>query len=78
MTFPAHHGLILPVMSRWSDSFDALALSMGAGMPDVTDTVVFLGLLETLQRAYGRLACLIVPDIKLFLLAAGDVQLKPL
>jgi hypothetical protein len=49
MTFPAHQGLILPVIRRWPNSFDALALSVGAAMPDITDS--FLGNLARLTSA---------------------------
>lgn len=44
MTFPAHQGLILPIVRRWPNSFDALALSVGAAMPDIIDTILGLSL----------------------------------
>ena len=54
MTFPAHQGLILPVVRRWPNSFDALALSVGAAMPDVTDTVLGFGINGYFKQWYGH------------------------
>jgi uncharacterized protein DUF4184 len=54
MTFPAHQGLILPVLGRWPDSFDALALSVGAAMPDVTDTVLGFQINGYFKQWYGH------------------------
>src|SRR5215212_6242594 len=54
MTFPAHQGLILPVMGRWPNSFDALALSVGAAMPDITDTVLGFLLNGYFRQWYGH------------------------
>jgi hypothetical protein len=54
MTFPAHQGLILPVMRRWPNSFDALALSVGAAMPDVTDTVLGFLINGYFKQWYGH------------------------
>jgi hypothetical protein len=54
MTFPAHQGLILPVVRRWPNSFDALALSVGAAMPDITDTVLGFLLNGYFKQWYGH------------------------
>jgi hypothetical protein len=54
MTFPAHQGLILPVVRRWPDSFDALALSVGAAMPDITDTVLGFSINGYFKQWYGH------------------------
>jgi hypothetical protein len=54
MTFPAHQGLILPVMRRWPNSFDALALSVGAAMPDITDSVLGFLLNGYFKQWYGH------------------------
>lgn len=54
MTFPAHQGLILPVVRRWPQTFDALALSVGAAMPDLTDTVLGLSMNGYFQQWYGH------------------------
>src|SRR5829696_679436 len=54
MTFPAHQGLILPVMRRWPRSFDALALSVGAAMPDITDTILSFPINGYFRQWYGH------------------------
>jgi len=54
MTFPAHQGLILPVVRRWPNSFDALALSVGAAMPDVTDTILGFSINGYFKQWYGH------------------------
>jgi hypothetical protein len=54
MTFPAHQGLILPVMRRWPNSFDALALSVGAAMPDITDSALGFLLNGYFKQWYGH------------------------
>ena len=54
MTFPAHQGLILPVVRRWPSSFDALALSVGAAMPDITDTILGFPLNGYFKQWYGH------------------------
>lgn len=54
MTFPAHQGLILPVVRRWPNSFDALALSVGAAMPDITDSVLGFLLNGFFKQWYGH------------------------
>ena len=54
MTFPAHQGLILPVVRRWPNSFDALALSIGAAMPDITDTILGFPLNGYFKQWYGH------------------------
>jgi hypothetical protein len=54
MTIPAHQGLILPVVRRWPNSFDALALSVGAAMPDITDSVLGFLLNGYFKQWYGH------------------------
>jgi hypothetical protein len=54
MTFPAHQGLILPLVRRWPNSFDALALSVGAAMPDITDTILSFPLNGYFKQWYGH------------------------
>jgi hypothetical protein len=54
MTFPAHQGLILPVVRRWPNSFDALALSVGAAMPDITDTLLGFSINGYFKQWYGH------------------------
>ena len=54
MTFPAHQGLILPVVRRWPHSFDALALSVGAAIPDITDTILGFPLNGYFKQWYGH------------------------
>jgi len=54
MTFPAHQGLILPAVYRWPNSLDALALSVGAAMPDITDTVLSFPINGYFQQWYGH------------------------
>jgi hypothetical protein len=54
MTFPAHQGLILPVIRRWPNSFDALALSVGAAMPDITDTILGFSINGYFKQWYGH------------------------
>ena len=54
MTFPAHQGLILPVVRRWPNLFDALALSVGAAMPDITDTILGFPLNGYFKQWYGH------------------------
>lgn len=54
MTFPAHQGLILPVLRKWPNSFDALALSVGAAMPDITDSVLGFLLNGYFKQWYGH------------------------
>jgi hypothetical protein len=54
MTFPSHQGLILPVVRRWPNSFDALALSVGAAMPDITDTILGFSLNGYFKQWYGH------------------------
>lgn len=54
MTFPSHQGLILPVIRRWPNSFDALALSVGAAMPDITDTVLGFLINGYFKQWYGH------------------------
>jgi len=54
MTFPAHQGLILPVVRRWPNSFDALALSVGAAMPDITDTILGFPINGYFKQWYGH------------------------
>jgi hypothetical protein len=54
MTFPSHQGLILPVARKWPNSFDALALSVGAAMPDITDTVLGFLINGYFKQWYGH------------------------
>ena len=54
MTFPSHQGLILPVVRRWPNSFDALALSVGAAMPDITDSILGFPLNGYFKQWYGH------------------------
>ena len=54
MTFPSHQGLILPVVRRWPHSFDSLALSVGAAMPDITDTILGFPLNGYFKQWYGH------------------------
>lgn len=54
LTFPAHQGLILPVMRRWPGYFDALALSVGAAMPDISDSVLGFLLNGYFKQWYGH------------------------
>ena len=54
MTFPAHQGLILPVARRWPNSFDALALSVGAAMPDITDSLLSFPINGYFKQWYGH------------------------
>lgn len=43
LAFPSHQGLVLPLARRWPRHFDALALCVGAAMPDVVDGFLGLG-----------------------------------
>lgn len=54
MTFPAHQGLILPLARKWPGAFDALALSVGAAMPDITDSVLGFLLNGYFKQWYGH------------------------
>jgi Domain of unknown function (DUF4184) len=54
MTFPAHQGLILPMVRRWPNSFNSLALSVGAAMPDITDTILGFPLNGYFKQWYGH------------------------
>jgi len=54
MTFPAHQGLIFPMVRRWPNSFDGLALSVGAAMPDITDTTLGFPLNGYFKQWYGH------------------------
>jgi hypothetical protein len=54
MTFPAHQGLILPVVRRWPNSLDALALSVGAAMPDITDSLLGFPINGYFKQWYGH------------------------
>jgi hypothetical protein len=46
--------LILPVVRRWPNSFDALALSVGAAMPDITDTLLSFPINGYFRQWYGH------------------------
>jgi Domain of unknown function (DUF4184) len=54
MTFPSHQGLILPIVRRWPNSFDALALAVGAAMPDIVDTLLGFSLNGYFKHSYGH------------------------
>jgi hypothetical protein len=54
MTFPAHQGLILPAVRRWPNSLDALALSVGAAMPDITDSILSFPINGYFKQWYGH------------------------
>lgn len=54
VTFPSHQGLILPVVRRWPNSFDALALSVGAAMPDITDSFLGFSINGYFKQWYGH------------------------
>lgn len=54
LTFPGHQGLILPVARRWPNHFDAIALSVGAAMPDVSDTVLGFLMNGYFKQWYGH------------------------
>jgi hypothetical protein len=54
MTFPAHQGLILPVVRKWPNSFDALAVAVGAAMPDITDTLLGFSINGYFKQWYGH------------------------
>ncbi|MBN1417618.1 MAG: DUF4184 family protein [Planctomycetes bacterium] len=43
LAFPSHQGFVLPLVRRWPRHFDALALCVGAAMPDVVDGFLGLG-----------------------------------
>jgi hypothetical protein len=46
--------LILPVVRRWPHSFDALALSVGAAMPDITDSILSFPRNGYFRQWYGH------------------------
>lgn len=69
MTFPAHQGLILPAVRRWPNSLDALALSVGAAMPDITDSILSFPTNGYFKQWYGHS----LPGIFTFDLAGGLV-----
>lgn len=54
LTFPGHQGLILPVARKWPDHFDALALSVGAAMPDITDSMLGFLINGYFKQWYGH------------------------
>jgi hypothetical protein len=54
MTFPAHQGLILPIVRRWPNSLDTLALSVGAAMPDITDSILGFPINGYFKQWYGH------------------------
>ncbi len=54
MTFPSHQGLILPVARKWPHAFDVLALSVGAAMPDITDSLLGFPLNGYFKQWYGH------------------------
>ncbi len=42
LTFPSHQGLVAPLWRRWPETFNALALCVGAAMPDIVDGALAL------------------------------------
>lgn len=54
LTFPGHQGLILQVAHRWPNSFDAVALSVGAAMPDVSDSILGFFINGYFKQWYGH------------------------
>ncbi len=54
LIFPAHQGLILPVAHRWPNRFDALALSIGATMPDLVDSALGFTFSGYFRQGYGH------------------------
>jgi hypothetical protein len=54
LTFPSHPGLILPAVRRWPNHFDALALSVGAAMPDIADTALGFVIHGYFKQGYGH------------------------
>jgi hypothetical protein len=54
LTFPAHQGLILPVARKGPAYFDALALSVGAAMPDITDSALGFLINGYFKQWYGH------------------------
>jgi hypothetical protein len=54
LTFPGHQGLILPVAHRWPNSFDAVALLVGAAMPDVSDSILGFLINRYFKQWYGH------------------------
>jgi uncharacterized protein DUF4184 len=72
MTFPAHQGLILPVVRRWPNSLDALALSVGAAMPDITDSLLGFPINGYFKQWYGHsLIGIFTLDLAIGLLITG-------
>ncbi len=41
LTFPSHQGLILPLQRRFPRHLDAVALGVGAALPDIVDLVAW-------------------------------------
>ena len=53
LTFPSHQGLILPLVRRWPEHFEPVALCVGAAMPDIVDAAIGFGR-GYLGRGYGH------------------------
>ncbi|MBL8076815.1 MAG: DUF4184 family protein [Anaerolineales bacterium] len=58
--FPAHQGLVYPLVRRWPASYDVIALSAGAAMPDFVD-IVFGFLLNGYFRHWFAHSLVFIP-----------------
>lgn len=58
--FPAHQGLVYPLARRWPNSYDVIALSVGAAMPDFVD-IVFGFLLNGYFRHWFAHGLIFIP-----------------
>ncbi len=54
LTFPSHQGLILPAATKWPHHIDALALSVGAAMPDIIDSTLGVFINGYFTHWYGH------------------------
>lgn len=57
---PAHQGLVYPLVRRWPGSFDVIALSVGAAMPDFVD-ITFGYLLHGYFRHWFAHSLIFIP-----------------
>jgi hypothetical protein len=57
---PAHQGLVYPLVRRWPASFDVIALSVGAAMPDFVD-IIFGYLLQGYFRHWFAHSLIFIP-----------------
>jgi hypothetical protein len=57
---PAHQGLVYPLVRRWPASFDVIALSVGAAMPDFVD-ITFGYLLHGYFRHWFAHSLIFIP-----------------